>query len=115
MSDESPSSEARLRDLTNVIEGLERKTAPIPPPRKRQGVSEPELGTKTKFAVKVLVWFFRVYWVVWLTISLTVDPPLQLQGWLYVPFSALVCWLLFQFHKAITVAVAQRISKSRRS
>lgn len=114
MTDASQSSEARLRDLAKAIDGLERETAPAPPPGKPQKLPKTELGPKTKATVRILTWFFRVYWVVWLTFSLTVDPPRQLQNLLYVPFSALVCWLIFQFHKAIIVAAAQKISSSRR-
>ncbi|MBC1182426.1 hypothetical protein HF680_07145 [Brevundimonas sp. WCHBH090558] len=115
MSDARQSSQERLRELAKAIDGLERESALTPVSDKPKKLPEPELGPKTKFTVKILTWFFRVYWVVWITVTLTVDPPLQLEKWLYVPFSALVCWLIFQFHKAVIVAAAKKISSSRRS
>lgn len=114
MSDTPQSSEARLRDLAKAIDGLERETAPTPPPVKPKKPPRAELGPKTKLTVRILAWGFRAYWVAWSCLALMAGPPRQLEHLLIFPFSAFVCWVIFQFHKAVMVAAIQKISGSKR-
>jgi hypothetical protein len=113
MSNSPQSSEEKLRDLANAIDGLERKTAPPPPPVKTERLPKTELGPKTKLAVQIMAWGFRVFWGLWIVLALIVTPPRQISDLFVVPFSAFVCWLIFQFDKAILVAAVRKISGSR--
>ncbi len=111
MSNSSQNHEEELRELAEAINSLERRTTPPPPPPKRKPLPTPELGSTTEFVVWLLAWGFRLFWLAWIVFALVVTPPRQISDWIVVPFSGLVCWLIFQFHKMIVVAVAQ--SKSR--
>ena len=112
MSEPSPNREEELRDLAEAINSLERRTAPPPPPAKKKRLPTPELGPTTEFIVWVMAWGFRLFWLAWIISALVVSPPRQMSDWVLIPFSGFVCWLVFQFHKMIVVAVAQRKSKT---
>lgn len=113
MSNSPRSSEEKLHDLAKAIDGLERKTAAPPPPIKTKRLPKTELGAKTKLAVQIMAWGFRLFWGLWIVLALMVTPPRQISDLIVVPFSVIVCWLIFQFHKAIVVAAARKISGSR--
>jgi hypothetical protein len=113
MSNSSQSNEEKLRDLAKAIDGLERKTAPTVPPVKTKQLQKTELGPKTKLAVQTMAWGFRLFWGLCIGLALMVTPPRQISDLIGVAFSGVVCWLIFQFHKAILVAGARKISGSR--
>lgn len=113
MSNSPQSSEEKLHDLAKAIDGLERKTAPPVSPVKTKRLPKTELGPKTKLAVQIMAWGFRLFWGLWIVLALMVTPPRQISDLIVVPFSGFICWLIFQFHKAILVAAARKISGSR--
>lgn len=113
MSKSPLSSEEKLHDLANAIDGLERKAAPPVPPIKTKRLAKTELGPKTKLAVWIMAWGFRLFWGLWIVLAMLVTPPRQISDLIVVPFSAFVCWLIFQGHKAILVAVVRKISGTR--
>jgi hypothetical protein len=112
MSKPSHNHEDDLRDLAEAINSLERRTTPPPLPAKRKRLGNPERDLNPEFAIWLLAWVFRLFWLVWIIFALVVTPPRQISDWIVVPFSGVVCWLIFQFHKAIVVAVAQRKSRT---
>ena len=113
MSNSPQSSEEKLHDLAKALDGLERKTALPAPPVNPKRLPKTELGPKMGLAVQIMAWGFRLFWGLWIVLALMVTPPRQISDLIVVPFSAFVCWLIFQFYKAILVAVAQKISGSR--
>jgi len=112
MSTQTSSSDAKLRQLDEALRGLERsETPPVDstPPK-----SEPaaEIGPKTKLAVRVMAWGIGLFWILWIIFAFVVSPPRQMIDLLAVPFSALICWLIFQGHRAIWVGLARKLSRS---
>jgi hypothetical protein len=113
MSNAPQSSEEKLHDLAKALDGLERKIAPPVPPIKPQRPPKTELGPKTRLAVQIMAWGFRVFWGLWIVLALIVTPPRQISDLIVVPFSALVCWLIFQCDKVILVTAVRKFSGSR--
>ena len=113
MSSSPPPSEEKLEELTKALDGFEREVTPTTPerwPALRQR-SKVELGPKTQLALRSMAWAFRLFWVLWVILALTATPPRQITDLSAIPFSALVCWLLFQFHKTILIAaIGKRFS-----
>ncbi|MGV3579396.1 hypothetical protein [Brevundimonas sp.] len=101
--------------LSKALDGFERKVTPPasePWPALRQR-SNVELGPKTQLALRLMAWIFGIFWALWVILALIVTPPRQISDLGAIPFSALVCWLLFQFHKTILVASVRKRSGPR--
>ena len=113
MSNSPQSSDEKLRDLAKAIDGLERNTTPPALPVKTIGLPSPELGTKTRLAVQVMAWGFRVSWGIWVLFAFILSPLRQISDLIVVPISALLCWVIFQGHKLMLVAAARKISRYR--
>ena len=105
MSNSPKSSEEKLQELAKAIDGMERGTAPLAPAVKIEPLPKTELGPKTKLAVRIMAWGFSLFWGLWIVFYLIVAPPRQISDVIVVPFSAFLCWVGFQFHKAIVIAV----------
>jgi len=117
MSRPHGSSEEKLRELATALDALERKNvppaAPVMPPPKPPQV---ELGPKTKLAIRIMAWGFGIYWILWIllvALLLIESPRRQISDLFVVPFSALVCWLIFHFHRMILIGVVRKVSSSR--
>ncbi|MBL0968440.1 MAG: hypothetical protein IBJ02_04955 [Brevundimonas sp.] len=113
MSNSLPSSDEKLRELATAIDRLDQQVAPPVLPARAERPPKAELGPRTRLSIQIMTWFFRLFWGLWILLFLIVAPPQQISDLIVVPFSALVCWLIFQFHKAILVAAARKMSASR--
>lgn len=112
MSKSPQSSEEKLHELAEALDGLERKNPPAAAPVAPKPVPHLELGPKTKLAVRVMAWGFGLFWILWLALALIVTPPDQI-SLVAVPISAFIIWLIFQFHRMILIGVVRRTSGDR--
>lgn len=107
-----PSSEDKLQELDRALDGLERQK--VPPASVLLKSNPPvEIGPKTKLAMRIMAWGLGLFWVFWLALALVVSPPRQIADLLVVPFSAFVCWLLFQGYRLILVSVVRKMPGNR--
>lgn len=113
MSNSPQSSDEKLRDLAKAIDGLERKATPPALPVKTRGFPSPELGKKTRLAVQIMAWGFRLSWGIWILFAFILSPVRQISDLVVVPISALLFWVIFQGHKLMLVAAARKISRHR--
>jgi len=113
MDQESLSSEERMKKLAKALREAEHRIiSPTPsPPVAPERHAPAQLGPKTRLTIKVMVWCFRLFWLVWIALVLVTSPPRQISDLFVAPLSAFVCWLIFQFHKAIIVGAAGRLSR----
>lgn len=107
------SSEEKLHDLGKALDELDRKNAPPAAPMVSKPKPRIELGSKTKLALQIMGWGFGLFWLLWLALALIVSPPDQISDLVVVPFSAFLCWLIFQFHRLILISIVHKASGSR--
>ncbi|HEY0053421.1 MAG TPA: hypothetical protein VGB49_08415 [Caulobacteraceae bacterium] len=107
------SSRERLVELAKALDDHDRRHAPPAARVVRQPEHSVELGPKTTIALRALRWAARVYWVLWLALALIVSPPRDLGGLIVIPFSAIVCWLGYQWHKILLVWAVRKVAARR--
>lgn len=106
-------TDERLEELAQTLDGLERKGAPMTTPAPLRAKPKTVTGPKTKLAVQIMAWGFGLFWMLWVAVVLLVDPPRQITDLLVIPFSALVVWLIFRGHRWLLIAAIRKASGRR--
>jgi hypothetical protein len=107
------SADERLMALQRSLEAIEAKRQ-APPPRP---IISPKpkiaVGPKTRLALQFLAWGVSLFWLFWVGLFCLVSPPKTVTDLLVLPFSAVICWAIYQWHKHILIWVVRKASGRR--
>ena len=113
MTDPNKSTEDRLGNLQAALEAR----SPKPEASVAKPISKPApvaVGPKTRLTLKMLRWALRLFWAGWVVLAIAYDPSVPLlEMAAVIVFSAVVCWLLYQFYKALLLWPVRKSSKAK--